>query len=70
MGDNVYPAGLPGKTNPGRENAEKLITNQLQIIEDFEGLSVMIPGERDWDDGGRDGWKKVVHLNRFDSLIP
>lgn len=48
LGDNIYHAGLPDTNDPKRADAERRINEQLDILKDFGGMPVFIPGNHDW----------------------
>ncbi|WCO01246.1 metallophosphoesterase [Psychroserpens ponticola] len=51
LGDNVYPIGIPGKNHKYREVAEKRIEAQTDLVKEFLGQTVFIPGNHDWYSG-------------------
>ncbi len=48
LGDNIYPAGLPPKDDPGRALAEHRLKVQLDILKAYKGKPYFIPGNHDW----------------------
>jgi hypothetical protein len=75
LGDNIYPKGLPSSDHPNeRIIAEKKLTNQLKLSENFEGKTIFIPGNHDWYSGikGLDRQAKFVtdYLNDKKSFLP
>lgn len=48
LGDNIYPAGLPEKDDPGRGLAEHRLTAQLDILKGYKGKPYFVPGNHDW----------------------
>ncbi|NEV94070.1 BamA/TamA family outer membrane protein [Psychroflexus sp. YR1-1] len=48
LGDNIYPAGLPGKGGKDREQAKSIIDQQTSALQFFEGDVHFIPGNHDW----------------------
>ena len=65
LGGNVYPKGLPIPESPGRADREKELIQQLDLIKKFKGRAYVIPGEQDWNGGGKDGWKYVRYQQKF-----
>lgn len=65
LGDNVYPLGLPDTDHPTRPDAERRLTDQLNLVKNFAGRSFMIPGNHDWQQGGRQGWTYVKNQQAF-----
>jgi len=59
LGDNLYPAGLPAASDPKRPELERRIDDQVDAVRDTGARIVFVPGNHDWDQGGRDGWAAV-----------
>ena len=51
LGDNIYPEGFPGKDNRNRETAKNRIEAQTNVVQNFKGRTVFIPGNHDWYSG-------------------
>jgi len=58
LGDNVYPAGLPKKTDEGRVFAEHQLNVQTDAVHDFKGKTIFIPGNHDWYSDGLKGLER------------
>ncbi|GGG10998.1 hypothetical protein GCM10011344_09630 [Dokdonia pacifica] len=58
LGDNIYEEGLPTKTSEDRADAEHKLKAQLNIVENFNGKVVFIPGNHDWFGDGLKGLKR------------
>ncbi|MCB4807620.1 metallophosphoesterase [Tamlana sp. 62-3] len=58
LGDNIYPKGMPDKDEKGREFAEHQLNVQTEIVKDFKGDAVFIPGNHDWYSNGLKGLKR------------
>ncbi|MEM6263035.1 MAG: BamA/TamA family outer membrane protein [Bacteroidota bacterium] len=65
LGDNVYPIGLVNKKHPERAQAEKMLTEQLDILANFKGRAFMLPGNHDWAKGGKKGYKYALNQEKF-----
>ncbi|CAN5353283.1 metallophosphoesterase [soil metagenome] len=65
LGDNIYPRGLPGINHRSRTFAERLLTEQLDILKNYKGSIVFIPGNHDWDKSGREGWQRIRNQEKF-----
>jgi len=65
LGDNLYPDGLPSKEDPARGTMENKLNASLNIMKAFKGRSIILPGNHDWSRGGKDGWKKVLNMQRY-----
>ena len=51
LGDNIYPNGLPEGAHKDREMAEWALKVQLDVVKNFDGKVVFIPGNHDWHNG-------------------
>lgn len=56
LGDNIYPNGMPDKSDKNYALAEKKLEDQLSIVKNFKGKTLVIPGNHDWY-SGLDGMK-------------
>ncbi|MFD1819716.1 Calcineurin-like phosphoesterase [Pseudarcicella hirudinis] len=65
LGDNIYPTGMVDSENPGRIEAEARLTEQLKVMQSFEGHSYIIPGNHDWQQGGKNGWQYIKNQENF-----
>jgi hypothetical protein len=59
LGDNIYPAGLPGPEHPGFAEMARRIDDLVDAVKDTGARVVFIPGNHDWEKGGPDGWEAV-----------
>lgn len=67
LGDNIYPSGLPPETHPDRADAERRINKQLDVLADYSGRVVFVPGNHDWGGQGLGGDR--LQLNRQEAYI-
>tara|TARA_R110000868_G_scaffold397477_1_gene670187 strand:- start:2925 stop:6599 length:3675 start_codon:yes stop_codon:yes gene_type:complete len=58
LGDNIYPKGLPKKSESGRAFAEHQLNVQTDVAKDFKGRTIFIPGNHDWYSNGLKGLKR------------
>ncbi len=58
LGDNIYPNGMPKKSDSGRDAAENSINAQLESVKDFSGKTIFIPGNHDWYSNGLKGLER------------
>lgn len=58
LGDNIYPKGMPAKSEEGRAFAEHQLNMQTDVVKDFEGEAIFIPGNHDWYSNGLKGLKR------------
>lgn len=65
LGDNLYPSGLPDADDLARPEAERRLTDQLDLMKTFAGRAFMIPGNHDWQQGRRQGWQRIKNQQTF-----
>ena len=53
LGDNVYANTL------NDDNNEEQLKHVVQLVKDFKGKTLIIPGENDWNDNGVKGLEKI-----------
>jgi len=75
LGNNAIPNGLPKKKNKKRELAEQQLIAQLDILKNYKGQVVFLPGNYDWAADGVDGVRRQrkfieEYLNRTDIFLP
>jgi len=74
LGDNIYPSGLPNKGSIYRKEAELKLNSQLDLVKNFKGKTIFIPGNHDWYNGvyGLKEQEKYVndYLNKKKSFLP
>ncbi|MFK7833322.1 MAG: metallophosphoesterase [Winogradskyella sp.] len=73
LGDNIYPKGLPKKSEEGYELAKHRITIQTEAAQNFKGETVFIPGNHDWYSGSsglKDQEKMVEKALGKNSFLP
>lgn len=63
LGDNLYPNGLVKKNDPVRNLAEHRLNVQLNIVTNYKGKAIFIPGNHDYYSNGIKG------LNRQETYI-
>ncbi len=51
LGDNIYPKGFNTETKEDEEYAENTLDRQIEILENFKGQTLFIPGNHDWYSG-------------------
>jgi len=59
LGDNIYPLGLHKKHSKYRKEDELRLNAQLDLVKDFSGEIVFVPGNHDWKQGRENGLKFV-----------
>jgi len=58
LGDNIYQHGLPEKSNVGYELASHRLQMQINVVKNFEGNRIFIPGNHDYHNNGVKGLKR------------
>lgn len=58
LGDNIYPYGLPHESHPNRKQAEEKLDLQIDLVKNFKGKTIFIPGNHDWYSNGIEGLKE------------
>ena len=58
LGDNIYPDGMVAEGHPRRESAEYRLDSQIDVMEDYDGNVIFIPGNHDWYNEGIAGLKR------------
>ena len=48
LGDNLYEEGLPNKSSPSFEFAERPLRAQMNIVEQKKSRGIFVPGNHDW----------------------
>src|SRR5215204_7481273 len=54
LGDNLYSTGLPDDQSAQYQAAKAVLDSQLSVAENTQARILMIPGNHDWKNGGRD----------------
>lgn len=66
LGNNISPDGMPKKKRKRkRRAAEKIIDEQIKVVEKFKGHTFFIPGNEDWNNGKRHGRAAVKRLEDY-----
>ncbi|SDX29639.1 Calcineurin-like phosphoesterase [Lutibacter oricola] len=58
LGDNLYPVGLVKKNSPNRAIAEHRLNAQIDVVSNFKGKTIFIPGNHDYYSEGVKGLKR------------
>ncbi len=65
LGDNVQPSGLPDSTDRKWEVPYKSLKAQLEILQNFKGEIIFIPGNHDWARGKKEGLEYVKNQRKY-----
>ena len=78
LGDNIYESGLPEPDASDRKEKERRMTEQLDVVKNFRGKKIIIPGNHDWNEMRPGGLAAVnreeafveTYLNAGDTFLP
>ncbi len=62
LGDNIYPKGLPKKEDPSYALAKHRLETQIDVVKNFKGNRIFIPGNHDYYSNGIKGLKRQEKL--------
>ncbi|TLX76912.1 hypothetical protein E9993_04305 [Labilibacter sediminis] len=65
LGDNLYPLGLPSKSNSQRRLMEKKLDAQINLAQWCNGNTYFIPGNHDWKKGKEKGLKAILRQEKY-----
>jgi len=60
LGDNLYKVGLPEEEFETYKKARAVLDSQISVVDGTEAQVLMIPGNHDWENGGRGGYDAVI----------
>ncbi len=66
LGDNIYETGLPEPGASDREEKERRINEQMNVVKNFKGRKIFVPGNHDWNEGRSGG---LAAINRQEQYI-
>jgi len=58
LGDNLYEKGMPKKNHPTRKLSEHRLDAQINLIKDYKGKPIFIPGNHDYYSNGVRGLER------------
>lgn len=65
LGDNAYPRGLPAPGEPGRHEAERRLSAQIEAVTAGGATGIFVPGNHDWAKYGKGGWEAIRRQEAF-----
>ncbi|MBA2249916.1 MAG: metallophosphoesterase [Chitinophagaceae bacterium] len=65
LGDNLYNKGLPDDASPNYKLAKAPLDTEITIAKGTKAKVIFIPGNHDWEDGGRGGWDAIVRQQYY-----
>ena len=66
LGDNIYEFGMPEPDAADRKEKERRITEQLKVVKNFKGKTIVVPGNHDWRKSRPQG---LATLNREEEFV-
>ncbi|HJS54589.1 MAG TPA: BamA/TamA family outer membrane protein, partial [Chitinophagaceae bacterium] len=69
LGDNLYDTGLPDEESLTYQAAKAVLDSQLSVAENSQSRVLMIPGNHDWKNGGRDGYASIIREQLYVDLL-
>lgn len=69
LGDNLYEKGLPGEEFITYNLARSVLDSQVSIADGTPAKVYMIPGNHDWENGGRDGFATVLREQIYVDML-
>ncbi len=60
LGDNLYKAGLPNDQSANYVTSRAILDSQLSVAEKTPAKVYMMPGNHDWENGGRGGYDAII----------
>jgi hypothetical protein len=65
LGDNIYDYGMPKPDAPDRALKEKYLLEQMNIVKNFAGKKIFIPGNHDWNKSRYGGLETLKRQEKF-----
>lgn len=65
LGDNIYPRGLPPKSNILRADAENALNAHHRALKDYHGKVLFLSGNHDWNKGRKDGYEYIIRQEKY-----
>jgi hypothetical protein len=65
LGDNLYKTGLPDDIAPDYEAKRAILDSQILIAKGSDAKVYFIPGNHDWQNGGRSGYEYMVRQQEY-----
>ena len=65
LGDNIYERGMPPPEASDRKEKERRIISQMEVIKNFKGRSIIIPGNHDWNESLPGGLEAINRQEQF-----
>jgi len=69
LGDNLYKAGLPDEQYKTYSQARAVLDSQVSVADGTPAKVYMIPGNHDWENGGRGGYNAILRQQLYVDFI-
>ena len=69
LGDNLYKQGLPDAEYDTYLGARAVLDSQLSLVAGTKSQLWMIPGNHDWQNGGKDGFNAILRQQLYVSFL-
>ncbi len=65
LGDNLYKMGLPDSQYTTYAKARAVLDSQVSVADNTPAMVYMIPGNHDWENGGRGGYNAIIRQQLY-----
>ena len=65
LGDNLYTTGLPDEQYLNYDIRKSVLDTQIAIANGTDAKVYFIPGNHDWDRGGKGGWEAIIRQQQY-----
>jgi hypothetical protein len=65
LGDNLYTTGLPDDQYANYDIRRSVLDTQIAIANGTDAKVYFIPGNHDWDKGGKGGWEAIIRQQQY-----
>lgn len=69
LGDNLYKNGLPDDQAASYKTDRAVLDSQLSVADGTPAKVIMIPGNHDWQNGGRGGYDAIIRQQLYVDII-
>lgn len=65
LGNNISAKPLLLEEYPTDKQSVQIIPAQLEVVKNFKGRTILIPGNMDWEGGRKNGWQQLQNQEKF-----
>jgi hypothetical protein len=65
LGDNLYTTGLPDEQYSYYDMRRSVLDTQIAIANGTDAKVYFIPGNHDWEQGGKGGWEAILRQQQY-----